>query len=694
MAPVSLPPGFRFHPTDEELVAYYLKRKINGRKIELEVIPEVDLYKCEPWDLPGKSLLPSKDLEWYFFSPRDRKYPNGSRTNRATKAGYWKATGKDRKVNSQTRAVGMKKTLVYYRGRAPHGIRTNWVMHEYRLDERECETAQGLQVQDAYALCRIFKKTATGPKIGEHYGGTSTTNYQLTSDHSSSVNELYSDGGRCEDFESSSYPMQMHNACSSSPNFVHKNSLDDMGRKRDGIWTQFLSKEAFNCSSSFSPFPNHENISYPPSKVDIALECARLQHRLSPPPLEVEDFPQVGLNDFKTMQYSNPALDTTSTETDALQEILSVAHVSQEMVNQSSNHVNQTWGGNYAPPANDFSFMVDRDAHYNQITDHLNSMRYVDQKTWGNSYTRSIEIGDLKDDFRMENTAENLRWIGMSDKDLEKSFTEEHKIIPIENISSFRREEEEQHYEAQGGPGHRSGIIKELNDNEANDDDFSLSFINEDPNENFLHDGNMDDYSTSPSFEVIEEVQVNHGMFVSTRQVAETFFHQLVPSQTVKVHLNPVFGQNLLVERVVTQTKSKDRGSFFERFKELVMEKFDGIAKSTKPWRKIASTLVCAVTLILMHMIIYLGQHMEDEKLMDAFTTTTTATIVEEKGNSNISKKEGLGLIKRSNKKEKVCLVNIRDGSTCSAFLKKMGIFLTVSLALGTMWANHNVIPS
>jgi len=54
MAPVSLPPGFRFHPTDEELVSYYLKRKINGRKIELEIIPEVDLYKCEPWDLPGK----------------------------------------------------------------------------------------------------------------------------------------------------------------------------------------------------------------------------------------------------------------------------------------------------------------------------------------------------------------------------------------------------------------------------------------------------------------------------------------------------------------------------------------------------------------------------------------------------------------------------------------------------------------
>jgi hypothetical protein len=48
-----VPPGFRFHPTDEELVAYYLKRKVSGRSMEADVIAVVDLYKCEPWDLPG-----------------------------------------------------------------------------------------------------------------------------------------------------------------------------------------------------------------------------------------------------------------------------------------------------------------------------------------------------------------------------------------------------------------------------------------------------------------------------------------------------------------------------------------------------------------------------------------------------------------------------------------------------------------
>ncbi|KAF3522785.1 hypothetical protein F2Q69_00051437 [Brassica cretica] len=46
-----MPPGFRFHPTEEELVGYYLDRKINSMKSALDVIVEIDLYKMEPWDI-------------------------------------------------------------------------------------------------------------------------------------------------------------------------------------------------------------------------------------------------------------------------------------------------------------------------------------------------------------------------------------------------------------------------------------------------------------------------------------------------------------------------------------------------------------------------------------------------------------------------------------------------------------------
>jgi len=65
MGPADLPPGFRFHPTDEELVNYYLKRKVHGLSIELDIIPEVDLYKCEPWELAGN--LKSKFIQLFIL---------------------------------------------------------------------------------------------------------------------------------------------------------------------------------------------------------------------------------------------------------------------------------------------------------------------------------------------------------------------------------------------------------------------------------------------------------------------------------------------------------------------------------------------------------------------------------------------------------------------------------------------------
>ncbi|WCJ34947.1 NAC domain containing protein 82 [Euphorbia peplus] len=163
-----LPPGFRFHPTDVELVKYYLKRKVLGKKLHFEAIAELDIYKHAPWDLRDKSLLRTGDLKWYFFCPREKKYSSGSRMNRATDLGYWKTTGKDRPVQYRNENVGMIKTLVFHRGKAPKGDRTDWVMYEYRLEDSDL-SKKGVP-QDSYVLCSVFEKDGPGPRNGAQYG--------------------------------------------------------------------------------------------------------------------------------------------------------------------------------------------------------------------------------------------------------------------------------------------------------------------------------------------------------------------------------------------------------------------------------------------------------------------------------------------------------------------------------------------
>ncbi|CAI0547237.1 unnamed protein product, partial [Linum tenue] len=91
--------------------------------------------------------------EWYFFSHKDKKYPTGTRTNRATNAGFWKATGRDKAIYTKNELIGMRKTLVFYKGRAPNGQKSDWIMHEYRLETDENPV---LQASATKVFCFLF----------------------------------------------------------------------------------------------------------------------------------------------------------------------------------------------------------------------------------------------------------------------------------------------------------------------------------------------------------------------------------------------------------------------------------------------------------------------------------------------------------------------------------------------------------
>ncbi|XVF40015.1 hypothetical protein PTKIN_Ptkin01aG0078600 [Pterospermum kingtungense] len=209
-----LVPGFRFHPTDEELVGFYLKRKVDKKLRTIDLIKHVDIYKYDPWDLPKVSKISSvTDKEWYFFCRRGRKYRNSIRPNRVTGTGFWKATGIDKPIYSVAAGaedcIGLKKSLVYYRGSAGKGTKTDWMMHEFRLPPAQNPTLSDTNTKDnlpeaeVWTLCRILKRDVSCRKHAtdwlikkndnlskQNAAATSSTTCSFESDNSVKVKSL------------------------------------------------------------------------------------------------------------------------------------------------------------------------------------------------------------------------------------------------------------------------------------------------------------------------------------------------------------------------------------------------------------------------------------------------------------------------------------------------------------------------
>ncbi|KAE8660547.1 NAC domain containing 69-like protein isoform 1 [Hibiscus syriacus] len=129
---INLEIGFRFLPPDEQIISFFLKNKMIGDHKTTRHIREVDLLKYEPWQLPAVSLVQSTYPEWLFFYKLNKI--SEKKMDRLTNSGFWKSTGADRPVSYGGRQIGTKKTLVFYTGRTPSCVKTDWVMHEFRAN--------------------------------------------------------------------------------------------------------------------------------------------------------------------------------------------------------------------------------------------------------------------------------------------------------------------------------------------------------------------------------------------------------------------------------------------------------------------------------------------------------------------------------------------------------------------------------
>ncbi|KAI5651065.1 hypothetical protein M9H77_37070 [Catharanthus roseus] len=159
---IRVPIGFRFRPTDEELIIHYLKRKVLSLPFPASIIPEFHVFQTNPLHFPGD---PRENR--YFFCNR-KILPITTIVSVRDGSGYWKRTGRQRKIISpaaNNRVVGTKRSLAFYhyqgKQKHGHGLMSDWVMDEYCLLAPDEQQQNVLQIGDWFVYCIRRKKRKT-----------------------------------------------------------------------------------------------------------------------------------------------------------------------------------------------------------------------------------------------------------------------------------------------------------------------------------------------------------------------------------------------------------------------------------------------------------------------------------------------------------------------------------------------------
>ncbi|XP_068653927.1 NAC transcription factor 32-like [Aristolochia californica] len=160
-----VPVGFRFNPTDVELVTHFLSMMLRSENVSDSPIHRASVYAFHPQKLT-ETYAPAREKVWYFFTPREAKHPNGRRPNRKADNGYWKASGSFEKITHQGRVVGNKRTLVFHQlqgdSKPKNAKKTDWIMHEYVSDEQHFHDGPSKTHFNSWALCRIRSHCGKG----------------------------------------------------------------------------------------------------------------------------------------------------------------------------------------------------------------------------------------------------------------------------------------------------------------------------------------------------------------------------------------------------------------------------------------------------------------------------------------------------------------------------------------------------
>ncbi|KAK3133506.1 hypothetical protein QOZ80_6AG0537410 [Eleusine coracana subsp. coracana] len=159
------PTGFRFKPTDEELVEFYLLPRLQGRPtVPNDAIIEANVYEFHPEILVYEKYRGRGEDAWYFVSPRARIYQKGARPARKTEdgRGRWKSSTANKVVSDVTVGDGIKfskNVLNYFVGTPKKEVRTKWLMREFTIPEYKVKRGSnsgGSGTLDEYVMCKIY----------------------------------------------------------------------------------------------------------------------------------------------------------------------------------------------------------------------------------------------------------------------------------------------------------------------------------------------------------------------------------------------------------------------------------------------------------------------------------------------------------------------------------------------------------